>query len=744
MGGITLIEAVGALIKNNVIYDNHASGGTGAIQITKGSYDSIAYNTIYGNMGFREVYSAGTGDGIQIYNNTICPLAGYGIWNYNRDILIVKNNIIFNCQSTAIFQESGYILAKYNCTFKNSSDYNFTPGTGNIYEDAGFVDTTNHDYRLTEGSPCVNAGDPNPLLNDPDGSRNDMGAFPLILPDFTITGIVHDDTIRVGDTGISFYIGLNNQGSTMTDSLCICLFLSDDTIIGDEDDFELAKDTQCWTGKWLSGYGYYKALAIDMPTDMTCGIYYVGVKIDCPDAIQEFNESNNSYIENNASLIVKGDILSSPNQPQYAVGCGFVDISWSPLDSATEYCIYRDGIQIACQSDTAWKDNDPGTVQRCYAITARNDCPGESEASPSSCAIAKSIPSIPDQPLVTANCGYIDISWDSINNADSFYVYRDGAEIICTSGTTWRDNSPGQNQRCYTITAKNECGESTHSPQSCATAGSALSAPNKPIITAGCESIDLSWGSVSGATYYCIYQDGNWMTWLYGTTWHGNFVDASQKCYTITARNDCGESGQSPQACTTIITVPNASAITPSVSPQVPQLGAEYTISWVSVPGATTYCLYENNIRIDSGAFRSKKFTKHNNGAYRYDISACNECGCGDRSNQNVIDIKLDVAENDTTVLPDVFAVAQNYPNSFNSVTEIRFDIPHASHVSLEIYDIMGRKVAIVADQNLSVGQYTASWDGKDMNGQNVASGIYLYRLTAGEFTDTKKMILLK
>jgi hypothetical protein len=89
--------------------------------------------------------------------------------------------------------------------------------------------------------------------------------------------------------------------------------------------------------------------------------------------------------------------------------------------------------------------------------------------------------------------------------------------------------------------------------------------------------------------------------------------------------------------------------------------------------------------------------------------------------------------------LPDSYTLDQNYPNPFNPMTSISFSIPAASHVKLEIYNIMGQQVTTLVDKQLEAGKHTIQWDGS-----NAASGVYLYRLQAGDFVDTKKMTLLK
>lgn len=95
-------------------------------------------------------------------------------------------------------------------------------------------------------------------------------------------------------------------------------------------------------------------------------------------------------------------------------------------------------------------------------------------------------------------------------------------------------------------------------------------------------------------------------------------------------------------------------------------------------------------------------------------------------------------------VVPIQFALNQNHPNPFNPTTEINFALPKACDITLEVYNIAGQKVATLVDGTLEAGEHTVQWHSRDQSGTPVASGIYLYRLTAGEFTDSKKMILLK
>jgi photosystem II stability/assembly factor-like uncharacterized protein len=86
----------------------------------------------------------------------------------------------------------------------------------------------------------------------------------------------------------------------------------------------------------------------------------------------------------------------------------------------------------------------------------------------------------------------------------------------------------------------------------------------------------------------------------------------------------------------------------------------------------------------------------------------------------------------------------QNSPNPFNPSTIIKFYIPNTSDVTIRIYDILGREVTTLINQQTTAGYHNVYWNGKNSRGENVSSGVYLYRLTAGSFSETKKMNLLK
>ena len=89
---------------------------------------------------------------------------------------------------------------------------------------------------------------------------------------------------------------------------------------------------------------------------------------------------------------------------------------------------------------------------------------------------------------------------------------------------------------------------------------------------------------------------------------------------------------------------------------------------------------------------------------------------------------------------PAAYALAQNFPNPFNPATTIRFSLPQREHVTLKVFDVLGREVATLVDNEiLAAGRHVRNW-----GAYSGASGVYFYRMTAGKFRETKKMILMR
>jgi hypothetical protein len=88
---------------------------------------------------------------------------------------------------------------------------------------------------------------------------------------------------------------------------------------------------------------------------------------------------------------------------------------------------------------------------------------------------------------------------------------------------------------------------------------------------------------------------------------------------------------------------------------------------------------------------------------------------------------------------PKEFSLSQNYPNPFNPTTSFKYQIATAGHVSLKIYDVLGREVALIVDEQKDPGEYNVTWDAS-----SYSSGVYFFKLQAGTFTDVKKMLIVR
>jgi hypothetical protein len=95
--------------------------------------------------------------------------------------------------------------------------------------------------------------------------------------------------------------------------------------------------------------------------------------------------------------------------------------------------------------------------------------------------------------------------------------------------------------------------------------------------------------------------------------------------------------------------------------------------------------------------------------------------------------------KNTNTQVPNSYSLSQNYPNPFNPVTNISYAIPKAGNVKLVVYDVLGREVATLVNEVKTPGSYKVMFDAS-----NLASGVYMYRIEAGDFVNTKKMMLVK
>jgi hypothetical protein len=156
---------------------------------------------------------------------------------------------------------------------------------------------------------------------------------------------------------------------------------------------------------------------------------------------------------------------------------------------------------------------------------------------------------------------------------------------------------------------------------------------------------------------------------------------------------------------------------------------------------------YARSIDFDNGVFYHKVVTISSS-QYNFPSNARLRFMCDASGNQD--DVYIDEIEfrgmsgssalaKGEAPLPEEYALAQNYPNPFNPITTIDFSLPVPSDVVISVYNILGQEVARVADGHFDAGVHSVEW-----NAGHKASGVYLYRIQAGDYTKTRKMLLLK
>ena len=127
---------------------------------------------------------------------------------------------------------------------------------------------------------------------------------------------------------------------------------------------------------------------------------------------------------------------------------------------------------------------------------------------------------------------------------------------------------------------------------------------------------------------------------------------------------------------------------------------------------------------------------------YYYRIAAVDFAGNVSGYSEIVSAVVLSIEADD--LVPDEFTLHQNYPNPFNPVTTLRYDLPENSYVNVTVYDMLGREIRTLVNTTQDAGFKSVIWDATNEYGNPVSAGVYLYKIQAGEFVQTKKMVLLK
>ena len=219
-----------------------------------------------------------------------------------------------------------------------------------------------------------------------------------------------------------------------------------------------------------------------------------------------------------------------------------------------------------------------------------------------------------------------------------------------------------------------------------------------------------------------------------------------------TASNPVGRFVIAPEVSSSIVPLAGSPINDVSIT------NAAATLSWFTPTFAQTQLKYNleystnadfSNVKvvndIQEQAFNLQGL--ENNTTYYWRVSSKTETGdVSDYSNTGsfkYVKSSVTSVEAENTI-PVEFDLSQNYPNPFNPTTRIAYSLPENSFVTLKIYDMLGREVKTLVNQDMKAGKITVDWNSDDNSGRKVASGVYIYRITAGNFVSSKKMMLIK
>ena len=161
--------------------------------------------------------------------------------------------------------------------------------------------------------------------------------------------------------------------------------------------------------------------------------------------------------------------------------------------------------------------------------------------------------------------------------------------------------------------------------------------------------------------------------------------------------------------------------------------------NWVN-QGSAAICIDESPYQVwnDWDASQRDLFITDKNGLVVYQQNITSGIS------NDIYDIIFNYLETKDVSTPYKINLHQNYPNPFNPTTLIRYDLPVNEHVSINIYDLTGKRVKSLVNTNQDAGYRSINWNATSDLGQPVSAGMYIYTIQAGEFRQTKKMVLLK
>ena len=324
------------------------------------------------------------------------------------------------------------------------------------------------------------------------------------------------------------------------------------------------------------------------------------------------------------SATVNNEPPTAPTNLSAAVNADSVNLTWNTVNDATSYNVYRDSSLIASPTTNAFTDSTLADGTYLYEVSAVDDI-GESTSKASVSATVNNIP--PDAPTnLTAivDGDSVDLSWDTVNDATSYKVYRDSSLIASPTTNAFTDTTLADGTYLYEISAVDGAGESTSKASISATVNNAaLAAPTNLTASANGSNVNLSWDTVADATSYKVYRDSS----LIASPTTNAFTDTALAdgtyLYEVSAVDDAGESTSKASISATVNNEPPSAPtnLTATVN------GSNVNLTWDAVADATSYNVYRDGSLIASPTTNAFTDTTLADGTYLYEVSAVDDAG---------------------------------------------------------------------------------------------------------------------
>ena len=432
--------------------------------------------------------------------------------------------------------------------------------------------------------------------------------------------------------------------------------------------------------------------------------------------------------------------------------CDNITVSWTDVAGLT-FKVYRNGTEIANNLNDPPYVDTPAAGTYTYTVSAVNVC-GEGDDGTGDSGTRLPAPTAPTNVVASDDgCGQVVVTWTAgTGDIDEYRIERNGTQvgIVTTPPLTFTDNVAAGTY-AYTVVSFSS-GENCPPAESAPDNGTSHALPSVPTNLAAaapnCTDVDLTWTASTGEVNgYTVQRDGVTIALTATNSYSDATVnDNLVHTYRVAAYNSF---------CDT-------TAFTPTVNGRMRELLLEPTIP------ATVLC--EDTISIDldhcAGVTSDSIAISLNGGPYQHLITFAPVEDPVDiiipDTEQNMpnnrlriitmrgarrdtiftdpFDIECLAADDPVAEIPTDYILEQNYPNPFNPSTTIRFGLPVTANVTIEIYDVMGRKAGtLISNESLQPGWHNAVWDCS-----NCPSGMYIVRLQTGDRTMMRKMLLMK